>query len=173
MRARQQLLQKQLAEKTIQQQREQKDHYLTNFQIELDKKKRELAEGKIRPTTSIVPEPSAPSFEDNTNGYQSNESSFEEEEEEQQQALSAEFSNTLSISEQDQILIPQVDRSTKPTLYEVESDELCQLIVPFKSIIDKFGSISRANTSRFPLDSSRIISVSELNIIIPPFRSKR
>ena len=135
-----QILQKrQLEERNERKQKEQKDKFLTNFQLELDKKKRELAEGNNnKPSSTAFVESKA--FDNDTLVADLSDESLEDED----GALSSELSNSLSISTHDHI--PEIDRSTKPTLNDICKDQLCELIVPYKSIIDKFVNLARKNT---------------------------
>ena len=141
-----------MEERTEKQQRKQKDQFLTNFQLELDKKKRELAIGNNNKAI-----PTAPSDPEQLSDDDENQLISDDSLEDEDNVLSLDLSNTLSISTNDKIERPQIpDRSTKPNLSDdFGRDQLCELIVPFKSITEKFSNLSRANTSKTICDVSK------------------
>lgn len=121
---------------------------MANFQLELDKKKRELVEGTV--TVPSAP----PQFDSSENGHQSDGDSLlsEDDDSEGPPSLPTDLLNSLNLSESAHK--PSIDRSTKPAVVFPEpaiDGQLSELIVPFRSIKEKFSKLARSNTGKFDL----------------------
>lgn len=117
------------------------DEFVSDLQRQLDLKRKELEERNKR--SSVIPSvpvvPSAPKVP------VADKPTVDEDSEED---LSDEISS-LSVS--DKVVKPAIDRSTKPTNLVVDlgkTDQLSALIVPFKSITEKFTKVAQSNTSK-------------------------
>ena len=116
-------------------------NFVVNFQSQLDRKRKELASRrKDGENTS--------SIEDQLASLDDDEAS---EEESSVEDVPSEGLSELTMHEQAPSAPPMVDRSTKPAVLDTDfdKDQLSELIVPFKSITDKFAQIAQSNTSMY------------------------
>lgn len=128
------LLQEQKQQDQINRRNEMMDDYVANFQSQLDKKKKEI---KLDELKKQLPE-----------------TGKEEDEEEENSSTPVKESSSVSstVPEVNRSSKPFFDRSTKPSISLLDNsdgDGLRKLIVPFKTIVDKFTNLAQNNTSLF------------------------
>lgn len=121
----------------------QTDNFVANFQLELDRKKRELAENKEKPSRFLATEESQ--LISDESGLHSDESNLTEEDDSSPSSSESAISPSHLAGGGSK---PQVDRTTKPALHDACREALSELIVPFKSIVDRFLNLANSNTSK-------------------------
>ncbi|KAJ6217159.1 hypothetical protein RDWZM_008316 [Blomia tropicalis] len=140
-----QIIQKQKLENK---KKEQTDSFVANLQLELDKKKRELAENKAKSSLSEFRNVHDDNIKDGENLNDIVSGDDEDEDDESITNSSSSLISSPNLSTIEPINKPQIDRSKKPLLETLGTDQLSQMIVPFKAITDRFVALARANTNR-------------------------
>lgn len=128
--------------------KEQTDSFVANLQLELDKKKRELAENKAKSSLSEFRNVHDDNIKDGENLNDIVSGDDEDEDDESITNSSSSLISSPNLSTIEPINKPQIDRSKKPLLETLGTDQLSQMIVPFKAITDRFVALARANTSK-------------------------